>query len=168
MGRIEFTAVIFNDMETWMWHPRVPVMKNKGRYARRTTVVLLRLAVMGLVGAPVAAGSFDGVFKPSPTADCTRIGEDGGALKIEKNVFHGVESQCRMTNPVNVRDMDAVLFDMKCTGEGTDWAQRALFMRAADDGLIMVWNGFAFKYARCGADPAAGTVITADEIGISD
>ncbi|WP_416510469.1 hypothetical protein [Aliiroseovarius sp. YM-037] len=95
------------------------------------------------------AGAFDGIFRQTAESDCTLIGQDGGALKIEDDVFFGVESQCNMANPTDVRDMDAVLYDMECSGEGTTWIARALFMHAADDGLIMVWNGFAFKYDRC-------------------
>jgi len=117
---------------------------------------------------PAAADPFDGLYKPSPTTDCTIEGADGGALRVADNVFHGVESQCAMTRPVNVRDMDGVLYDMVCTGEGEEWTSRALFLRAADGGLILVWNGYAFKYDRCSAEPVAGTVTTATDIGVTD
>ena len=73
-----------------------------------------------------------------------------------------------MTRPVNVRDMDAVLYDMECSGDGTDWIRRAMLMNASDGGLILVWDGYAFKYDRCPADPAAGTVTTADDVGVED
>lgn len=131
----------------------------------RATALFLCLAA-----APALAdgGRFDGLWKPSPTTDCTVTGEDGGALKIEDNVLYGVESKCRMTRPVDVRDMDAELFDMECTGEGRDWTERAFFMRAADGGLIMAWNGFAFKYDACGEAPASGTVTSAKDIGIDE
>jgi hypothetical protein len=125
----------------------------------------LPLAVAGVMAD---AGAYDGLFRPAPTTDCSIVGGDGGALKIEDDVFFGVESQCRMTRATNVRDMDATLYDMDCTGEGEDWTQRALFMRAADDGLILVWNGFAFKYDRCPVNPVRGTVTTAEDLGIAD
>jgi len=96
-----------------------------------------------------ADDTFDGVYRQGPASACILLGVDGGALKIEDGVFYGVEMQCQMQNPVDVRDMDAVLYDMECSGEGTTWQARALFMRAADEGLIMVWNGYAFKYDRC-------------------
>jgi len=115
-------------------------------------------ALMALA-APVAAQStaFDGAYKLGETGECGKVGEDGGALKIADGVFYGVESQCSMLAPVNVRDMDAVLYDMKCSGEGDDWRARALFMRAADGGLIMLWNGYAFQYSRCPDVPARKT-----------
>jgi hypothetical protein len=118
--------------------------------------------------APAMANPFDGLYKPSPTTDCTVEGGDGGALRVKENVFHGIESQCRMTRPVNVRDMDGVLYDMICTGEGEEWTSRALFLRAADGGLILAWNGYAFKYDRCPTEPVAGTETTATDIGITD
>ncbi|MHC0051917.1 hypothetical protein [Actibacterium sp. D379-3] len=116
---------------------------------------------LGLLVAAPAAGApegFDGLYRQGPDANCTVTGVEGGALKIEDGVFHGVEMQCRMENPVDVRDMDAALYDMSCNGEGSAWTARALFMHAADGGLIMVWNGYAFKYDRCPgpADAAAG------------
>lgn len=129
-----------------------------------------RLALLAaLAASPVAAqqvADFDGTWRASPTTDCTVIGGDGGALKIEGTTFQGAEATCEMTQPVNVRDMDAKLFDMVCTGEGTTFTERAMMMHAADGGLILVWNGFAFKYEACPADPARGTVTTAEDIGV--
>lgn len=112
------------------------------------------IAATFLLAGQASAGAFDGVYRQGPETDCAKLGQDGGALRIQDNVFEGVENTCRMENPVDVRDMDAVLFDMMCSGEGENWQARALFMRAADDGLIMVWNGFAFKYDSCPAPQA--------------
>lgn len=124
-----------------------------------------RLASLALLaGVSLAAGSsageFDGLFKQGPGADCEQIGVDGGALKIEDDVFHGIRSNCRMENPVSIRDMNAELYDMTCDGEKSAWVGRALFMHAADDGLIMVWDGFAFKYDRCPEKAAPGPLAT--------
>jgi hypothetical protein len=39
---------------------------------------------------------------------------------------------------------------MECSGEDQVWTERAMLMDAAeDDGIIMMWNGYAFAYARC-------------------
>ncbi len=136
-------------------------------FGRRCAPALAACCAL-LTAQPLGAEQFDGLYRISPTSDCALTGVDGGALKIEGGVFYGVESQCRMSVPVNVRDMDAVLYDMVCTGEGEEWTRRALLMTAADGGLIMLWNGFAFKYDRCPENPARGTVITSDEIGINE
>ncbi|MFQ6553611.1 hypothetical protein AAD018_014835 [Aestuariibius insulae] len=99
----------------------------------------------------VAAGPFDGVYRQSAEADCTAIGVEGGALKIEGGVFTGVDNSCRMERPVSIVDMDAKIYDMVCTGEGSDWQARAIVMRAADGGIVMMWDGYAFKYEACPA-----------------
>lgn len=95
---------------------------------------------------PLSALEVDGVYKLTPTSDC--ITEEA-VLRIQDRIFHGSEGQCRMENPVNVRDMDAQLFDMACSGEGSKWVERALFMRGAEGELILLWNGYAFRYERC-------------------
>lgn len=96
------------------------------------------------------ANPYDGVYKQTANAECSLIGVDGGALEIRDGIFYGVESECLMTKPVNVVDMDATLFTMQCSGEGQFWSERAMVMEDADsDGIIMVWNGYAFRYDRC-------------------
>lgn len=122
----------------------------------------LRSAVLTLTVAPVMAlaGPYDGTYKQAANADCGLVGVDGGSLRIADGIFYGVESQCRMTRPVNVVDMEATLYTMQCTGEGTVWTERAMLMKPAGsgeagtpDGLIMVWNGYAFVYEGCPAEP---------------
>lgn len=99
------------------------------------------------------AGPFDGVFKQTANAECALIGVDGGSLKIEDGIFYGVEVECRMTKPVSVNDMDATLYTMQCSGGDQNWTERAMLMQNKEtDGIIMVWNGYAFVYDRC-ADP---------------
>ena len=105
-----------------------------------------------LLAGSVAAAPYDGLYRSSGDADCARVGEEGGALRIEEGLFQGVGSECRMTRPVDVVDMDATLYTMECSAGDTRWTERALLMKAAqDDGLIMLWNGYAFRYARCEA-----------------
>jgi hypothetical protein len=89
-------------------------------------------------------------------------------IKVEENTLFGVEATCDMTNPVNVNDMDAILYDMQCENGDESFQDRAMFMQAADGGLFLIWNGFAFKYDSCGEDPPLGTVTTSDELGITD
>jgi hypothetical protein len=103
-----------------------------------------------LCPAMLMAGPFDGVYKQTANAECSLVGVDGGALKIEENIFYGVEVECRMTSPIDILDMDATLYDMQCTGEGSTWTERAMLMRdAEDEGIYMIWDGYAFRYDRC-------------------
>lgn len=130
-------------------------------------------AIGGGVAALFAAGlagaaEFDGLYRAAPTVDCNIVGVEGGALKIEGDTFVGVEVTCRMTRPVNVRDMGAQLFDMACEAGERAFTERAMLMHAADGGLIMAWDGYAFKYDRCLEDPVEGTVTTPRDLGIVD
>ena len=106
---------------------------------------------MALLPFAASANPFDGVYKQNANAECGLIGVDGGALEIKDGIFYGVESECRMTRPVNVVDMEATLYTMQCTGEGSVWTERAMLMKPAEDpdGLIMIWDGYAFVYKPC-------------------
>ena len=125
------------------------------------------LAVSSLLwplAAAVAATPYDGVYKQVANADCGLIGVDGGAIAIENNIFFGVELECRMDRPVDVVNMNATLYTMQCSGEDQSWSERALLMTAAEaDGLIMLWDGYAFRYDRCPADTPAEEAIAEDE-----
>lgn len=114
-----------------------------------------------LVGSTVAADTFDGVYRQVANADCSLIGVDGGAVEIRDGVFHGVETDCRMADPVDVIDMDGVLYRMQCSNGDTQWTERAMLMHKAErDGIIMVWNGYAFVYDSC--------PVAADQLPIKD
>ena len=106
--------------------------------------------VLLFLPAVAVAGPYDGVYKQTANSDCGLVGVDGGSLQIEDGIFYGVEMQCRMSRPVNVVDMQATLYNMQCSGEGQNWTERALLMKPAEgDGLIMLWNGYAFVYDKC-------------------
>lgn len=108
------------------------------------------LVTFALIPSLVFATPYDGVYKPTAEADCAKIGEEGGALEIKEGIFVGVEVQCRMTRPVNVVDMDAVLYTMRCSGEGQNWTERSMVMRHANGkDVIMLWDGYAFVYEAC-------------------
>lgn len=112
----------------------------------------MRLALaFVLMPAVVVATPYDGTFRQTANAECALVGVDGGALRIEDGIFYGVEMECRMTRPVQVVDMDATLYTMACSGDGAVWTERAMVMNDAevDGGIIMVWDGYAFRYSRC-------------------
>ncbi|KQI68019.1 hypothetical protein AN189_12905 [Loktanella sp. 3ANDIMAR09] len=111
---------------------------------------------LSLMAAPVLAGPYDGTYKQTANSECALVGVDGGAVRIAEGIFYGVEAECRMSDPVNVLEMDALLYTMQCSGEDQQFTERAMVMdKAEDDGIIMVWNGYAFVYDRCNPDPFA-------------
>jgi hypothetical protein len=101
---------------------------------------------------PLAAGPFDGLYRPDqPWAegwDCKTVGSDGGALSIKDDLFQGVESQCRLTNPAPVTGMDAVLYDADCTADGETVSYRLMLMRTAE-GIVVIEDGSVAPLARC-------------------
>lgn len=112
----------------------------------------MRLAIaFVLAPALVAATPYDGTYRQNANAECALIGVDGGALKIEDGIFYGVEMECRMTRPVQVVNMDATLYTMRCSGADQIWTERMMVMNDAEGegGIIMLWDGYAFRYSRC-------------------
>ena len=111
----------------------------------------VRLALFAcLVPQLATAGPYDGIFKQSANAECALVGADGGSLRIDENVFTGVEVECRMTRPVDVIDMDATIYTMECSGGDQIWTERVILMNDAEtDGIYMIWNGYVFRYPRC-------------------
>ncbi len=114
-----------------------------------------------LIALTLPAQAMDGRYKLTEAAQCLADNDDG-ILRIEEGVLYGAESRCRMTNPLEVRAMDAMLYDMVCIGEGTGWEERALLMRAASGGLILLWDGYAFEYDACPGTTARPKPRTAD------
>ena len=109
----------------------------------------LLLAALLLPQAALAL-PWDGTYRLSEDADCEKVGEEGGALHIGEGVLQGVGSSCRMTEPVDVLDLDATLYVMACEGEGETWTERAMLMRAAEgDAIYLAWRGYVFRYDRC-------------------
>ncbi len=116
------------------------------------------LILAAALAAPslAAALPWDGTYLLSADADCDRVGEEGGALRIGEGVLTGVGSTCRMTEPVDVLDLDATLYTLDCEGEGETWTERAMLMRAAEgDAIFILWRGYAFRYDRCEAEGAS-------------
>lgn len=108
-------------------------------------------ATLGLPGMGQAQ-DMDGLYKATPEADCD-VADGEGLIAIEDDVFRGFESTCRMTNPLEVRGMDATLYDFVCTAGATVWEERAIVVEGAAGELILVWDGYAFAYPACPRPP---------------
>lgn len=114
----------------------------------------------GVATPALAQGTmFDGDWTDGNPAACV-IGSDSENVgtRIRDGVLYGIESACRMTNPVTVRDMAAVLYDMDCAGEGESWSYRLLLMRNDDGTLTLLGNGWTRVMQGCAAPSAAPTL----------
>ena len=121
-----------------------------------------RALVLGALLTPqmAAALPWDGTYRPSAEADCA---DEAGVLRIGEGMLHGVESTCRMTDPVDVLDLGATLYVMECSGEGETWSERVMLMKAAEgDGIYLMWRGYAFRYDLCPAPEEAPGDASAD------
>ena len=111
--------------------------------------------------------TFDGLWRADPSSACVHTGEEGTALKVEDETLYGGSTTCNMSNPVDVTGMQAVLYDMACKDEDDTFDGRAMFMNAADGGLLLIWDGYAFKYQACeegdaGDLPPAASIVGTD------
>lgn len=109
----------------------------------------------GFAGAEMAnaqADEFSGLYRPrgelAPPWDCKNIGQPGGAVAVDGGTLFGVENTCTLSNPVQVRDMPAMLFDAECAGEGEVSRRRVMLMHA-DFGLYLITSGFVAEWQRC-------------------
>jgi hypothetical protein len=110
------------------------------------------IAALAVAGTAAAAQTpYDGLYYPADASgwDCARVGMDGGAVAVRGGRFEGVENSCTLANPVNVRDMQATLYDAACTGEGVVSQERFMLMQAAQGGIWVIRDGWATRLARC-------------------
>lgn len=93
------------------------------------------------------ARAFDGWCLP--TDDCT-----GEPMAIKDDLFGTCEDTCSMKNPRKVQRMDAILYDVMCSGDsGTQPALRTFFMHFKDptgiSGAAMVNDRGVKELERC-------------------
>ncbi len=123
-------------------------MKRDGCHRR-----ILLSALLLLLPLPTLAqdSAFEGDWAAGDPLSCDMSGSDSEnfALRIRGNQFRGLETECRMTNPLTVPGIGGVLYDMDCTGEGDQWNYRAFFMIDRDGRLVMIADGSARTYPRC-------------------
>ncbi len=113
-------------------------------------VALAGMMAAGSVGADTSA--FDGRYKVYPDRPGCVVGEgdvENAAFEISNGRYIGLETECRLINPTNIRDMRAMLFDLQCMTEGTEWSDRILLMRKDDGSLLRVVDGMSFTNPPC-------------------
>ncbi len=116
----------------------------------RNILIATTLPVV-LATLPATAVGLD-LFRPvtSQTSQwsCTvdSLGQDGGALGLSETEMVGIATNCTLSNPVQIRDMDAVLYDAQCRGET---APRRTMIMPSLAGVYIIQNNFVTEWQRC-------------------
>jgi len=101
-------------------------------------------------------GSTSLAFAQDYTGWCFKV-EPGGCLeediRIEGRRYYTCESTCTLTNPVPVRGLDAVLFDVVCNGDWGSRIDREIFLKYRDgfdrEKLMNIGRSGAEELVRC-------------------
>ncbi len=102
-----------------------------------------------LAVANAAAGPFDGKYRYNEHWDCSKLGQDGGAISISDTTYIGVEQRCTLTNPVKVRGMNATLYDAQCSAEGDSYQSRIMLLKSTSEKLYIVNEGSVSIWQKC-------------------
>ena len=70
------------------------------------------------------------------------------ASAVQGARLHGVESQCRPTNPVTVNGMSGVPYDGECAGAGETCSKRMMLMRVPE-GPAVIEDSFVNVLKAC-------------------
>lgn len=108
------------------------------------TLIVLPLAAM--------AGPFDGLYRPNydwaESWDCATPGVEGGALAIAADSVQGIGAPCNLSAPVEVRGMNAALYDMTCPGDA-EGATRRIMILGHQFGVYVITDGQVLDWLRC-------------------
>ena len=63
-------------------------------------------------------------------------------------MLRGIETYCKLSNPVNVNGMSAVLYEGACAGEGYEWNERIMLM-AAEFGVYYISENSVAEWQNC-------------------
>jgi hypothetical protein len=121
----------------------------------RSEVCLAALAALCLALPATAQGLLEraqGLYHPQGHDgwDCATLGMDGGAVGIRGQTLVGVETSCALENPFPVPGMDAIAFDLACTGEGMTYDGGRVILVPIANGLAIVGEGRVDTWLRCG------------------
>jgi hypothetical protein len=125
------------------------------RLSIRSEIGALGLALALLAPLPAAAQSLldrvQGLYYPpnQGTWDCATLGMDGGAVGVQGQTLHGVENACTLTNAFPIPGMDAMMFDLECSGEGMTYDGGRVILVPTQTGLGIVRDGFVVNWLRC-------------------
>jgi len=117
---------------------------------------LISATSLALTVTVATAGPFDGNYydrENGPNEDYCATTPEGGVAEIKANQVFFYETSCQLSNPVNVRGMDAKLYDAECSGEGPTSEQRIMLMRPREgDGIIVLTETYVYDWVNCNSE----------------
>lgn len=107
-----------------------------------------------LQAASTFAQPLDGMYvQENFTTSCQPdlAGMDGGPALVDGERLVMLDTWCTLENPVDIRNMNATLYDATCfvSGYGSGQHYRVLLGASRDGGLMVVFDDFAFTLPRC-------------------
>lgn len=113
----------------------------------------MRRAAWGLAlccATGAGAGPFDGVYvprasdRPADRAGCATVG-----IMIAADRVRYFDVSCELSNPVQIREMDALLFDGACSLDGAAKRGRVMIRRMASGDVALVTPFMDVRLAAC-------------------
>ena len=109
------------------------------------------LAILTLLAftTPALGQSFYVGTWAGPETSCNAENTDRVPMRIFEDSISFYETSCKLTTPVEIRGMNAKLFDFECAGEGFAWEYRGLLLLNDDDTLEFSADGQTNTFRRC-------------------
>lgn len=111
--------------------------------------------VLALLSGPALAQDdvldrFSGAYVDAPEITCTGApGSPGGPVGLSRDVLRGRDYSCALSAPIDVRGMDAVLFDAACEGARAGRIGDRVMIMATRRGVALIGDGWVEEWTRC-------------------
>ena len=110
--------------------------------------IIRYLVIIAFIFIPYlgAAENFNGTYALKGYS-CNDPGLFSRTIKGEE--FYNDESYCTLQSKTNVRGMNALLFDAKCSSEGEEYIQRVMLMKGYEKVIYIIQDGWVGEFLRC-------------------
>ena len=108
-------------------------------------ILIATIISTALAGPALAQPFYEGFW----VADPETCAYPEFMLEITETTYFGYEDTCELTNPVSIRDMNAILFDAVCHGEGGDNTSRLMIAAEGEDQIMLHQHGFTTLLETC-------------------
>lgn len=103
----------------------------------------------GLSAVAAKAGPYDGVYVTRSGEGVDRSGCAAPDILIAADNVRYFDVRCTLSNPVRIRAMEALLFDGRCSLDGTLKEGRVLIRRMASGDIALVTPFMDVRLAAC-------------------